>query len=163
MARHVGKTTLAARVNIPFCIAAVLLCLTLISMYLTSGLFARYSTSAGDDDSARVAVFKVTNAVKYNDLEFVDNASFDIAPGYDAKYTVAVDNDSEVAVKCTISLVNESGNIETLSFDGSKEVTLAPGETGSCDIAITFPATNAELYMGMSDVIKVTVVAEQID
>jgi len=38
-------------------LAGILLCLTLFSMHLTSGLYARYTTSASGGDSARVAAF----------------------------------------------------------------------------------------------------------
>ena len=50
-----GKTKL----NIPMCAAVVLLYLTLLSIHLTSGLFARYTTTVTASDSARVAKFDV--------------------------------------------------------------------------------------------------------
>ena len=48
-----------AKMNIPMCIACVLLCLTLFSMYLTGGLYARYISRDEGEDFARVAEFSV--------------------------------------------------------------------------------------------------------
>ena len=48
-----------SKVNIPMCIACVLLCLTLFSIHLTAGLYARYTASSESTDTARVAKFDV--------------------------------------------------------------------------------------------------------
>ena len=72
-------------------VAGVLLCLTLFSFYLTAGLYARYSTRGESGDSARVAAFDV----KVNGPEGVTCVVSAMEPG---KITLAVDNDSEVAV-----------------------------------------------------------------
>ncbi len=44
-------------VNLPIIIAAILFCLTLISIHLSSSLYARYSSSANDSDTTRVIRF----------------------------------------------------------------------------------------------------------
>lgn len=165
MARHVGKTTLAARVNIPFCIAVVLLCLTLISMHLTSGLFARYSTSVTDDDSARVAKFEVTTG----DEVFVDTFLFEVAPNISVDYiSPLITNNSEVAVKCTATAVNKTGNIPSLVSTPGEAVTIAPDESGTCTMKIIWNVENDDLesasdYAGMVDLIEVTIRVEQVD
>ena len=46
--------------NIIMTLATILLCLTLISSYLTAGMYARYVSSDSSSDSARVATFRVT-------------------------------------------------------------------------------------------------------
>lgn len=46
-----------AKINIPICIAIFLFCLTLISAYLTCGLYAKYISSAYGSDSSRVTTF----------------------------------------------------------------------------------------------------------
>ena len=43
--------------NVPMCIACVLFCLTLISIRLTSGLYAKYVSTGSGSDSARVISF----------------------------------------------------------------------------------------------------------
>lgn len=55
--KHFAKHIKTAKVNIPMYIAALLFCLTLISIHLTSGLYAKYTGSASGNDSARVITF----------------------------------------------------------------------------------------------------------
>lgn len=54
--------------NIALCAAFVLLCLTMITTHLTSGLYARYVTSDSAQDLARV--------VKFGNVELVENGDF---------------------------------------------------------------------------------------
>lgn len=63
MARHHK-----AKINIPMCFAAILLCLTLISIHLTSGLYAKYISSASGNDSARV--------IKFGELTLAEEGDF---------------------------------------------------------------------------------------
>lgn len=63
MVRH-RKT----KMNIPMCLAAILLCLTLISIHLTSGLYAKYISSASGNDSARV--------IKFGELTLAEEGDF---------------------------------------------------------------------------------------
>ena len=63
MARHHK-----AKINIPMCFAAILLCLTLISIHLTSGLYAKYISSASGNDSARV--------IKFGELTLTEEGDF---------------------------------------------------------------------------------------
>ena len=63
MVRH-HKT----KMNIPMCLAAILLCLTLVSMHLISGLYAKYISSASGNDSARV--------IKFGELTLTEEGDF---------------------------------------------------------------------------------------
>ena len=63
MVRH-HKT----KMNIPMCLAAILLCLTLFSIHLTSGLYAKYISSASGNDSARV--------IKFGELTLTEEGDF---------------------------------------------------------------------------------------
>ena len=63
MVRH-HKT----KMNIPMCLAAILLCLTQISIHLTSGLYAKYISSASGNDSARV--------IKFGELTLTEEGDF---------------------------------------------------------------------------------------
>ena len=56
MAAH--RSTSRAKMSIPMYLACVLLCLTLISIRLSSGVVARYSTTTDSGDGARVIYFK---------------------------------------------------------------------------------------------------------
>lgn len=56
MAKQRKRT--GTKVNIPICLAAVLLCLTMFSFHFSSGVVARYSTNTDGADFARVIEFQ---------------------------------------------------------------------------------------------------------
>ena len=66
--KYLAKHTKTAKVNIPMCIATFLFCLTLISIHLTSGLYAKYISSASGNDSARV--------IKFGELTLTEEGDF---------------------------------------------------------------------------------------
>ena len=74
-----------AKVNIPICLAGVLLCLTLFSIHLTGGIFARYTTTASSSDSARVIRFGQLSLA----LTGGDTPQY-IAPGVELEWNAAV-------------------------------------------------------------------------
>lgn len=57
MAKYSEKNKSTRRINLPMTIAMVLFYLTLISIYLTSGLYAKYTTQSNAGDGARVIKF----------------------------------------------------------------------------------------------------------
>lgn len=88
-----------SRVNIPMCAAGVLLCLTLFSIHLTSGLYAKYTATATGSDSARVAKFEITTTDDSKAISVTTGAA-----NNDSEYTFTIENQSEVAVEYTLSL-----------------------------------------------------------
>ena len=80
------------KVNIPMCAALVLLLLTMISVHLTSGLYARYTSTASGSDSARVAKFHV-------DSDHSEDVIVDCRSSDSGTYEITVENQSEVAIK----------------------------------------------------------------
>ena len=84
MAKH-SKT---AKVNIPMCIASFLFCLTLISVHLMSGLYAKYISSGSGRDSAKVITFGDITLTETGDFE--DGNAY-IIPGVDLKKKAVVD------------------------------------------------------------------------
>jgi hypothetical protein len=56
------------KINIPMCLAVILLCLTLISIHLTSGLYAKYISSDSGNDFARV--------IKFGELTLTEEGDF---------------------------------------------------------------------------------------
>ena len=103
--------------------AAALLCLVLISMHMTAGMFARYTAKAespDEDSGARTAAFAVSVEEPTE-----NNPVTIIADGTDengkAVYTVKVKNDSEVAV-CYEAKVVFSEDPTTHETDESKFV-----------------------------------------
>lgn len=73
-----------ARINVPICLAGVLLCLTMFSVYLASGVFARYTTTAVSGDSARVITFGDIDLTQYGSVPQY------IAPGVTLKWNAKV-------------------------------------------------------------------------
>lgn len=90
-----------AKMNIPMCAACVLLCLTLFSMHLTGGLYAKYTAKGNGEDDARVAKF---NVVTTGDADAV---AVSTAVVFDT-YVIKVENKSEVAVEYNMSVALES-------------------------------------------------------
>lgn len=92
-----GKTN--RKVNIPMCAALILLCLVLVSSHLTSGLYARYTSSSTGSDSARVAKFEVeTSGADENISVTADNSGSN-----NGTYIITIENKSEVAVSYNVS------------------------------------------------------------
>lgn len=84
-----AKYTKTAKVNIPMCIASFLFCLTLISIHLTSGLYAKYITSASGGDSASVITFGDLSLTETGD--FYEDNKLMIVPGVDLQKKAVVD------------------------------------------------------------------------
>lgn len=110
---------------------AALLCLVLVSMSMTSGMFARYIAKAGssdDDSAASVAAFAVSAEAPTEDPVTI------IADGTDengkAVYTVKVKNDSEVAVRyeAVVEFTGEQATENAEKFDDSDDKLTFTGE-----------------------------------
>ena len=89
---------------------AILFCLTLVSMWLMSNMYARYTTEASDEDSARVAtyVFLLEDGSESRMLDLTEIRK----PGDKQEYHFSVTNRrggviSEVAQSYTIKLEAE--------------------------------------------------------
>ncbi len=156
--------------NIPIRAAAVLLCLTLFSIYLVSGLFARYTSGTQNGDSARVAKFSIRSG---STLSRSVEASF--YPGKSETATLLVENDSEVSVSYAITVTNETNNLPLSLRLEKKNSSLTDGtaftdqrlQSGCSDeytLYIDWDASHGDpAVMGMVDYITVTVTAVQID
>lgn len=153
--------------NIPFCLAATLFCLTVVSVFLVSGLYARYTAFGSGEDSARVAKFEINVA---GDV-LTDYLPQQIAPGtYENK--IQVTNNSEVAVKCVVQVINTTGNIPLqFQVDGvsggegtvTLEKELSMDESTSFTLTTIWAQENATDYMGMVDLVQIVVTTEQMD
>ncbi len=169
-----------AKVNIPLRIAAVLYCLTVLTTYLVSGLYARYTVSGQASDQARVAKF----SIKGGDV-FSQSIEAEFVPGAFKEVPIVIYNNSEVAVEYTVDIENVTKNLPlTLTLvekDDSLELT--SDETGTRFTGERLPGDHYDKYtltiawreptndtkaedlnlMGMVDYITVTVTATQID
>ena len=172
-----GKTERGKR-NIPMQIAGILLCLTLVSAWLVSGMYARYTTSGTFSDTARVAKFNVTEAGTYT-----TSLTPVLVPGGSQTYDLIVTNNREVAIRCTIAIENVYENLP-LTFSLSNKtgettysapfdvdpsdgltVSIAPNSSAQTfGITIGWPADqNDPALAEMVDLLIVTLTAEQLD
>ena len=122
--------------------AAALLCLVLISVSLTSRMFARYTAGAQiPENHARTAAFEVSAEAPTEDPVTI------IANGTDengkAVYTIKVKNDSEVAVRynAIVEFTGEKATENKEKFDDSDDKLSLTGELApkaEADRQITF-------------------------
>lgn len=144
-------------------IACVLLCLTIISVHLTSGMMARYSTTVSGSDSARVAKFDVSYILKEKD-ETAENLYLLCEPGMTINYEIVLKNDSEVTVDCTVTVKKLSDNTPITFSLGQSTVQLAPGASQTFNLTITWDRDmNDASYAFELDAIRVIVDAVQVD
>ncbi|MBE6788555.1 MAG: hypothetical protein E7539_02715 [Ruminococcaceae bacterium] len=156
-----------AKLNIPMCIACILLCLTLFSFHLCGGLYAKYIVADSGEDFARVAKFDVSEDGAY----FSKNLLVETTPG-SVERSIEVVNNSEVVVAYTVTIENATKNIPyTFSVDNSTPAKdkcsvvcyLKPNSTNKIKMVATWSEQGALKYMGMADLIKLTIKAEQVD
>lgn len=155
------------KINIPMCIACVLLCLTLFSCHLCSGLYARYTTVATGSDGARVARFDVSE----EEAHFDETLFMETVPGV-TRRTFSVINNSEVKVAYRVTVENTTRNIPfAFSVNGSEPVEglcsvvceLEPDSVNSITIDAIWSEEGALRYVGMVDLVKLSIRAEQMD
>ncbi len=184
MCRNNGK------MNIALFAAAVLLCLTLFTTHLTTGLYARYTTEASGSDGARVARFDVkltavnggsanmdglTNEDKETDTKTYDFSitnNSEVAVGYDI--TIRFSNPLPDGVVPTVSLKDKE-NVSAKTVTGQKEFAFesddfvfAPeNQTNDHTLTITvnyYDGNNNLRNVDLSDTqVSISVTAQQID
>lgn len=114
--------------NIPLRLAAVLLCLTMVSAYLVSGLLARYTAQGNGDDAARVAAFCPTASITTdNGLIKYDTAYTGV--DYTLTYKIAVKNPSEVAVDYDLVVSFASNDLKDSKIRLDSESDVIIGDT----------------------------------
>ena len=157
----------ASKINIPMFVACVLLCLTLMSLHLMGGIYARYVSVSEGSDSARVAKFGISE----NKTAFSETFLLSTRPGVE-NMEIAVENDSEVAVAYTVTVKNTTNNIPySFSIGGgapefsscTSTANLAPDSNATVTVSAIWDAEGALDYMGMVDLITVSIIAQQID
>ena len=118
-------------------IALVLLCMVAFSTSMLAGLYARYSTKADGEDSARVAKFDVKAEGLSGDVTV--NASQADAAG---TYQFTVKNDSEVAITYDLVITFPGGIPDYLQTSLPDKVAVKSGNTITfSDVASLAPDT----------------------
>ena len=112
MAKYLRKP----KVNIPMYTAAVLFCLTVISTYFVSGLYARYTTSGTGSDSARVIQFRDITITETGEFVTGDDGvknDLMIIPGVDITKKAVVDFGGSESATYVFVEVGLTGDWET--------------------------------------------------
>lgn len=146
---------------------AVLLMLVLISTGIVTGRYARYTTTVSGSDSARVARFSVT--AKSRLLQ--TTLPLEMIPGTTTEQTILVDNDSEVAIRYTITADNPYRNFPVVFQIRDGETThdvpfsadMAPDTWAEYTLVVTWNGSKDISYSGRVDLIELTLNATQID
>lgn len=100
MAKRSKKRESTRKINVPMTIAIVLFYLTLVSIYLTSGLYAKYTTKSSGQDGARVISFgglTLEEKCGFIKNEEVVEGNLVIIPGVDLVKDVRVSFDGSEA------------------------------------------------------------------
>ena len=146
---------------------AVLLMLVLLSSGIVSGRYARYTTRQNLEDSARVARFAVTEETNL----FSERVPIQIIPGDVATNEIAVANDSEVAIRYTITADNPFKNLPLKfyirvgeqRYPAPYSAEMAPSQHTDFILETEWAGTADLSYSGKVDLIEITLDAVQID
>lgn len=139
-------------------IAAVLLCLVMVSIHLMSGMYAKYTTNGSGNDDARVAKFDVNIT---GDAEAV---VVDCAKSTDNVYSITIANTSEVAVSYTLAVTwnntavmgtfdETSGTLAALNDTDMRTLTFTVNDWS--EITKTMTGENGEVSLNFTVTINV--------
>ena len=178
------KTKRVRRKNWMLRIAVVLLVMSLVSMHMVSGIFARYTTSASGSDGARVAKFQITDSLLQGGASVSTGLMVGLVPGVPYQLEVSVHNASEVAVEYAIGVNQLTDNLPLKVLipdadcdlaeiaDGAvtvpyeKTYSMAPNAMATYFLYVVWtPDNNAQALedMGKVDMIEVELTATQSD
>ncbi len=169
-----------AKVNITLRIAAVMLVLVLISASMISGMYARFTTTAYGEDSARVAKWDVDVTNTSTTMNFNESGTQIVAEKRD--YTFTVTNNSEVSMEffvkvsfdkkapahITLKLDNgeeiECNGEESYTFTVSTPLTVGEEKTHSLSVIINYIKDDKLVdFPNFPNTAEISVIAEQVD
>lgn len=152
------------RAPIFFYLALGVFALLLISVQLTSSIYARYASGAPDADTARVARFSVDSTLTGFDTEF----SFSLKPGETETVSFLIKNNSEVEIQYEAHLQRLSENlpieISVISADGDPYIGI--GATEQVTVAVSWKTGEeyqSPVYAGRTDLFRMSFTVEQKD
>ena len=153
-------------------LVAVLLSLVLISTAIVSGRYARYTTTASGEDSARVARFLMKGDKTDVEQTMIQSFTLKMEPGQTQRIPVFVNYKSEVALEYTLTVnrpykdlplvfsLSEDDTTGASSFTG----TIPAGETALFYVYAVWPATAcSKEYIGRVDKVEFILNVAQAD
>ncbi len=144
---------------------------TLIISWCLGGVYARYTTTDEASDSARVAAFTTDALLQNGSAAGIADIDLTLKPSSPtATYQVKVTYNSEVAVRCKLSVENVTGNIPLDIVILNDTVSFAP-TSGASEHIFTFTVawddasigTENYMHAGAVDQLAMRVSCEQID
>lgn len=166
------------RPPIVFIVGVALACMTLLSVHMTSGLYARYTSQGSGADDARVAKFAITDMLTVKKADNTAGNTFAVGdvliPGASTTYTFAVTNSSEVAVSVEMVMQSPLQDSDTLMGElpiklrlVGDPLVLGPGKSGTVTYEVYWDTSDPK-YLDVSygykvDAIELAVVVKQID
>ena len=145
-----------------FKIGMALLFVLIFSFTMTGGLYARYSTSAYSNDSARVATFAFSDDFDSVNTEFLPITS--MKPGDRETFSIEVTNTGETALRYYVKIENLTKNLPVCKDEILyEELILPPGDqTDTLRFTVEWDNTKTSVdFAGKMDLLKITIVAEQ--
>lgn len=142
-------------------IGAMLLCALLITSHMMGGIYARYASFDQGEASARVAKFEFTETLTPQTKTFVLSGDAWV-PKQTLPIKVSVTNSGEVTIRYTIKVENLTNNLPIESKTVTEVVAMGATETVSVEIVWNETETGTE-YAGKTDVLRISVTAEQVD
>ena len=141
-------------------LSIIAISLTIISLSLVVTTISKYVSSRIDDHSSTIAKFDVSEILENGGLEQVLNVN--LKPGESITENVIVTNSGDVQIRYSISIINETNNLP-LTFTSYDGVINPHTNDVSCPITISWPEEqNNPSYSGKVDVIKISIVVEQV-
>ena len=150
---------------IVFGVGMVLLCLFIFSLNMTSGLYARYTTSVSGEASARIAQFSPTLVIAGNETELSTMVAVPFTP--EEPYTITIVNQSEVAVQYHLSIINVTNNLPINDVQATLASPIVPGGEQTVTLGINWNISDDQTLnpnlSGMVDLLQVTLQIVQVD
>ncbi len=133
--------------------AMILLCLTLVSVFFTSAVYARYTAGSAGGDSARAAAFRVSAAAS--------EAGFALEEDGTHTYTITITNSGETAARYEATVLVEGLRDPVATLTG----TVAPGADDVREVVFTADALSGISGLGHENSIPFEVLLsfEQLD
>ena len=166
------------RPPIVFIVGVALACMTLLSVHMTSGLYARYVSQGSGADDARVAKFAITDTLTVHKADNTAGNTFAVGdvliPGASTTYTFVVTNSSEVAVSVEMVMQSPLQDSDTLMGElpiklrlVGDPLVLGPDQSGTVTYEVYWDTSDPK-YLDVSygykvDAIELAVVVKQID
>ncbi len=164
-------------------IAAVLICLVLVTGSLLTGLMARYTTSSEDSDGARVAAFvfdvqagelavalpEINKPGDNTTVQItISNKRGNLKSEVAELYTMTIRELGNLPLTYTLTEVDEPSQESPIDGELQKNGTFAASveETKTYELMVTWPGDNEykdPKYAGGTAVLKLTITGEQVD